>query len=490
MRILLLSLLSVPLLCDASDDDSLRQLDALANEVIALNITAGMAIAVVQGERVVYAKGFGVTDVEKPMPVTADTQFFIASTTKALTALAALMQEHRGRIDLQAPVSRYLPALKLAAGLDPREIRLMDLLTMSHGISDDGPVVIRTAYTGEFTTAQLLELAALHAPNPSGRAFSYGNLGYNLIGMALDPRQDDGWKPIVEREVLKPLRMTRTAAQVSRADGDALAKSHTLDDLGVRRVTYGKQDANMHAAGGHVSTVRDLARLLVMELNEGRIDGEEVFPAEVIRRSQTQQVSQDRRFGPIKRHGWGIGWDLGRYEGDLIVHRPGGFQGFTSHVSFMPERKVGVAVLVNAGGPAATAIQVVSAHAYDVVLGRNDLNQRHARIVEQVRELRARRVQNAVKRRESGKSGKDSELVDFVGDYCNTALGTIRVSRRLSGLLVTLGIMESAAVWLDPVQASFYTDLPSEEIVQFRRSAGAGPATGIHYLDTLFDRCR
>ena len=488
VRLVLSSVLCVPLVGEAAGDDPLRPLDDLAREILALDVTAGMAIAVVHGERVVFAKGYGVTDVENPAPITPDTQFFIASTTKALTGLAVLMQEHRGRIDLASPVSRYLPALKLDPALDPGAIRLMDLLTMTHGISEDGPVVLRTAYTAEFTNPQLLELAAQHRPAETGRAFAYGNLGYNLIGLVLDPKREEGWKEIVDREVLAPLGMTNTTAYRSRAAAERLAMPHTLDDRGLRRVVHGKQDRNMHAAGGHISTVRDLARLLIAEINGGRVDGKALFPAAVIRRSQTQQVEQDRTVGPFKRHGWGVGWDLGRYEDDLLVHRPGNFLGFTSHASFMPEKRVGVVVLANAGGPAASAVGLVAAFAYDVVLGRRDLEPRRTGVIERVRELRERRVAAAAKRREAGRSGQDSELPKLVGAYANAGMGTMRVARRLSGLRVTMGIMESDAVWLDPAQLTFFTDLPSEEVLQFRMPPGAAAAKEILYLGRTFDR--
>jgi hypothetical protein len=192
--------------------------------------------------------------------------------------------------------------------------------------------------------------------------------------------------------------------------------------------------------------------------------------------------------GPFKRHGWGVGWDLGRYEDDLLVHRPGNFLGFTSHASFMPEKGVGVVVLTNAGGPAATAVGLVAAFAYDVVLGRRDLEPRRTVVIERVRELRARRVATAAKRREAGKDGQDSELPKLVGAYSNAGMGTIRVARRLSGLRVTMGIMESDAVWLDPAQLTFFTDLPADEVIQFRVPPGAAAAREVVYLGRTFDR--
>ena len=79
-----------------------------------------------------------------------------------------------------------------------------------------------------------------------------------------------------------------------------------------------------------------------------------MFPAAVVAETHRQQAAQDRMFAAFHRHGWGLGWDLGTYDGDLLVHRFGGFPGFRSHVSFMPDRGVGVIVLTNAAGAGST----------------------------------------------------------------------------------------------------------------------------------------
>jgi CubicO group peptidase (beta-lactamase class C family) len=235
-----------------------QALDAFVQKALASDLAPGLAIAVVKGDERVYARGFGHADRTTKRPVTPETVFYVASTTKSFTALAAALLHERKAIDLDAPMGRYLKGVRLQPPLSADAITLRDLLTHTHGISNDGPVVFRTAYSGDFTNALLLELLAEHPPAEKGRAFAYGNLGYVVAGLALEsatgssgnPARSDGWKEIVQHEVFDPLKMTSTTAWRSRVPAERLALPHALTAGGFRLLPETKTDANMHAAGG------------------------------------------------------------------------------------------------------------------------------------------------------------------------------------------------------------------------------------------------
>ena len=114
-------------------------LDSTLAKIFSLDLAPGMSIAVVRDTQVIYAKGFGWADVEARRPVTPQTIFYIASTTKSFTGLAAAMLAEQGRLDLDAPLTRYLPTAKLQAPLNPDSITLRALLSHTHGIDNDGP---------------------------------------------------------------------------------------------------------------------------------------------------------------------------------------------------------------------------------------------------------------------------------------------------------------------------------------------------------------
>jgi CubicO group peptidase (beta-lactamase class C family) len=137
-----------------------RALGSAVERLFALDLTPGMAIAVVRGGDMVFARGLGVLDVETRRPVTPDSIFYIASTTKSFTAFAAALLHDSKAIDLDASLATYFPGLTLKPPLSAANITVRDLLTHTHGIRNGGPITQRTAYTGDHTPALLLRLLA------------------------------------------------------------------------------------------------------------------------------------------------------------------------------------------------------------------------------------------------------------------------------------------------------------------------------------------
>ncbi len=183
---------------------------------------------------------------------------------------------------------RIFRGLTLKPPLSAAEITVRDLLTHTHGISNAGPITLRTAHTGDHSPALLLRLLSEYDPASRGRAFAYGNPGYNVAGMALEARLGKSWQEIVSDLVLRPLDMKDTSAYISRADRARLALPHAAAGAGYRQLRS-KADSTMHAAGGHVTTARDLTRWIEAHLNRGRVDGRQVFPAAV---EQTRDLAE------------------------------------------------------------------------------------------------------------------------------------------------------------------------------------------------------
>lgn len=333
-----------------SSTSTAAALDSTLSQLFALDLAPGMAVAVVRDTQVIYAKGLGWADVEAQRPVTPETIFYIASTTKSFTGLAAAMLDEQGRIDLDAPLSRYLPTAKLQEPLDADSITLRALLSHTHGISNDGPIVLRTAYTGEHTNDQLIALLAAHGPARNGRAYEYGNIGYNIAGLALDVALRESWRDVLQRMIFGPLGMGSTSAYVSRVPQDRLAQPYRWEPTGFARAPYGKADANMQAAGGLVSSATDMARWLETHINGGMLDGRRVVSAGAIAETHRRQAAFSANPRGLSANGYGFGWQIATLGADTILTHGGGFTGFSTSMSFMPQRRVGVVVMTNASG--------------------------------------------------------------------------------------------------------------------------------------------
>jgi len=354
----------------ASPSAEAARIDSVVTALFGLDVAPGMAVVVVRDTAPIYVKGFGYADVESRRLVTPQTVFYIASTTKSFTGLAAAILDRQGRISLEAPLSRYLPGLRLQSPLNPDSITIRSLLTHTHGIAN-GPVAYRLAYTGEYEgNAHLARLLAEHAPSRTGRAFQYGNIGYNVAAIAIDSALGESWKDWLGRLLFTPLGMRSTTAYVSRIPSVRLAMPYRAEPTGFARIPYGKTDANMQSAGGLVSTADDMARWLEAHINGGRVDGRQLLPAAAVAEAHRILATSQGNQRGLTVLGYGLGWQVALMGGDTLLVHGGGFPGFTTHMSFMPQRRIGVAVMINDNSPLA---DMVGLEIYKILLGRPGL---------------------------------------------------------------------------------------------------------------------
>jgi CubicO group peptidase (beta-lactamase class C family) len=404
-----------------------------------------------------------------------------------------LLEVSKGAIGLDEPIDRYVPGLRFRAPMDAHRVTMKQLLTMTDGLADGGPVVTRTAYTGDFTVPLLVRLLADYGPDPDGTAFSYDNLPYNVLGLALDPRSEEGWKDVVRRGVLDPLGMRETSARISAMDPVRLAMPHELTPgEGWRRVPLAKEDANQHAAGGHFATARDLARFVAAHASGGLLHGRRVFPQDAIASTHEKHADQDRTFGPFHRFGWGYGWDLGTYEGKTIIHRFGSFPGYRSHVSFEPASKTGVVVLVNGGGPASPAADLMATYVYDRLLGRADLTAEYDRRVTEL-ESRAAEYKKAAADELAKRAARNAPLPHplgaYAGRYENAKLGAMMWRVVGDGLEVRMGVASSRAEVYDAAKDKLRIELfGGGSVAAFEFPASGGAATALTMNGERFER--
>jgi CubicO group peptidase (beta-lactamase class C family) len=471
-----------------------EDVERFARLLVEAHLVPGMGIAVTQGDRVVYSRAFGFADAERSRRADEGTAFYIASSTKALTATAVLALSARKELDLDASLAHHLPSLRGRGHLDADAVTLRDLLTMSHGIEGDGSVEFRAAYSGAFSPELVLKLLAEYGQSGPTRHFRYGNLGYNILGLALHSRQADGWKDVVRREVLEPLGMRETSARVSDLEPDVIALPHGYGADGkFRRIRLAKADANMHAAGGHFATPRDLARFVAAHASGGRLDGIQVLPRELIASAHRKQIAQNQRFGPFERFGWGYGWDLGTYGDETIVHRFGGFSGYRSHMSFMPGRATGVVVLVNGSGPASPAADVMATYIYDRLSERPKLDAAYRLRVMDLQALADALRTNLAKdiaERTARTAPLPRALQDYAGVYENARLGGMEWRVVAGGLEARMGVAYSSAEVFAAAENQLRVSLTGDaEVVEFA-FRGAGSARALQYRGATFERVK
>lgn len=327
---------------------------AVAELMDRYHVRTPLVVGVVVGDQVRYSKAFGSLDLSDTLPPTTATPFYIASSTKAFVGLTTAILVEQDVIDLDGTLAQYLPELHfLDTAIHPERITLRQLLTHTHGISN--PVLgFNTAYTGLRTSTEELmtDLANESVAVPS--TFNYGNDGYLITALILERVTGRDWRHLVQELILDPAGMHSTSARVSSYQKAALppAFKGSRSSLAVEEAPFVKTDSTMHAAGGMISTVKDACLWLELNLNGGRIGGEQVIPSNAIARTHRSEVTLVDTFHHYSRHAYGLGWYVSDLRERTLIHCFGAFLGARAHLSFMPQERIGVVVFSAEAGRA------------------------------------------------------------------------------------------------------------------------------------------
>lgn len=406
-----------------------------------LDVVPGYAIAIAGPEQALFVKGYGTTKAENGAPVDSHTQFYIASSTKSLTALAIASLAERGLLDLDTPIKNYLPSL---AGAPAGEVTLSQLLSHSHGLMEEA-LTLRTAFTGDYTQAILINIIRNLPLSETPEAFAYSNTGYVIASLVLEQTFGKSWKTIVEEEVLNPAGMTATTAYVSALQDD-YARPHSW--YGVKNsFPLVKQDSTMHAAGGHFSSAADMARWLQVQLSGGSINGEAIFAPGLVAGTHLPRVELDAEFYTYKRHHYGFGWYQVDYNGMEMYHHFGSFSGYRSHVSFIPELGIGVAVLINdTSRPGFNLPDMIANYVYDLASGKETPETPYQAEIAKIAEMIAPMAGHSPPDRPRNAPGDEAK---YVGSYSNPEFGTFHFEMKDGELQVSIGNLSSKTTYMD-----------------------------------------
>jgi len=424
----------------------------VADALQQLNAAPGLAIAVVVGDEVVLARGYGMADVEKGLRSTDETLYYIASATKPFTALGAAILDARGTLALDDPLAKHLHGVVLAPELRPADVRLRDLLIHTSGIDND-PISFRLAYSGEHEPELLWKLLAKSTPmeNAPLGTFRYTNVGYNIYAMIQDRETKRRWQDLLRDEIFVPLGMERTTAYASlpHEKGWPLAVPYVgIFPGGLKRIDLEKTDATMQSAGGMMTTARDLGRWLEFQLNMGRIDGRQVVEASIVKATHAKHADASGGRPPFGQTAYGLGWSHGSWRDHLVLHHSGGFPGFAALLSFMPEAGIGVAVLVNEGSVGGRLADLAAVWAYDWWLGVPAAEQAPPALLQETVAMRAKlaeRIAADLRNRSERQWTLGHPKSFYTGRYSSALFGTVDISMQDDRLVVRQGNLQCIA---------------------------------------------
>jgi CubicO group peptidase (beta-lactamase class C family) len=299
------------------------------------------------GDEVVYLKGFGVREAGTELAVDADTIFQIASVSKpfASTAVAALVGD--GGITWDSRIADLDPGFRMMDPWVTREVTLRDAFSHRSGMPGQAGDLLEDLGYGR---DEILHRFRYLEPTGDFRAtYAYTNFMLTQAAVAAAMSADMTWEDLITARVFAPLGMTRTSpreADFYAADNRAVI--HAIAD-GVATPRYQRRPDAQSPAGGMSSTVRDMANWMVLQLNDGMFEGEQVVDAAALATTHTPQIVKGRtRDGRASFYGLGYNVEYGADGLVRVSHAGAFFSGVRTDVTLLPGEKLGIVVLANA----------------------------------------------------------------------------------------------------------------------------------------------
>ena len=306
----------------------------------------GAVLAIVRGEDVIFARGFGVADVGKKTPVTPETPFFIGSATKAFTATLVGMLVDEGRMQWDDPVDKHLPEFRLAVqSKEPNDrATLRDVLSHRTGFTRMAFLEVNRGLSPD----EILRRASSAEPlAPFRQRFLYNNVHYLAAGSAAGAAAGTTWRALMKERILAPLGMTATRTSFREAwDDPRTARGYRWDKAAQasRPVTLDTLGINIDGvgpAGAISSTARDMTSWLRFLLRQGVNDGKALISPAALTATWTAQIQVGGGAG------YGMGWFVRSWQGQRLIEHGGSITGYSAEVGLLPDSKIGFVVLTN-----------------------------------------------------------------------------------------------------------------------------------------------
>lgn len=328
--------------------DALRYIDAWLEAQQEYDRLPGISVGIVKDQELIWSKGYGVADVKKKVPATAETLYSICSITKLFTSIAIMQLYEQGKLRLDDSLSSLLPERKIRQQFnDSGPITIRGLLTHSSGLPRDSDFPYWTGPDFKFPTKEELheKLNEQQTLYPASTYFQYSNLGMALLGEVVEKISGLSYEVYVEENILKPLRLRNTHASLPRELlGSKLATGYSsLNRQGSREVVPPFDSQSIRPAAGYASTVEDLGQFAAWQFRLLTNGGKEILRASTLRDMQrVHWVDPD-----WKLH-WGLGFVVFQQSGHTMVGHGGTCPGYRSLLLMDPKEKLGLIVLINA----------------------------------------------------------------------------------------------------------------------------------------------
>ena len=402
---------------------------------------AGLSIAIVKNDSVVYARGFGLKELGKPDSVTPRTLFAIGSNTKSFTSAAVGMLVDEGKMSWDDKVTKWLPGFQLFDPYVTRELTMRDILSHRSGLGRRGDMLWIAA---DYPRAEILRRMRFLEPNAGFRTeMGYNNMMFLAAGEAAGAAAGMSWDELVTTRILRPLGMTTSTTRFADLSGRPdLASPHGRRD-GTLQLIPRRDIDNIAPAGSIFSSAEEMTHYLRFILGGGKYHGKTLLKAGSLATIHTPHVSMftppDTLRPSTHFMAYGLGWVLQDYLGRKIAWHNGGIDGYLSEMWTVPEEKLGVVILTNSDNHALGS--ALAARILDAYLGGTPRDW-SALTLERFKAAMA--MQEAQQKQAEAARVKDTKpthpLEAYAGTYADSLYGDLRVSVSGDHLVAAYGV--------------------------------------------------
>lgn len=341
-----------------------KNFDSLISNIMKENKLPGLSIAIIKGDSIVFAKGFGVRKICESDPVNQHTLFQAASITKTFTATVMGILVEQGKINWDDPVKKYITDFKLIENYVTERLTIRDLLAMRAGVIAGDTIQANNRK----------ELIYLLRKQPLSDSFrivqTSWNLMYTIAGYIEEIIYRSTWEEIVQNEIFVPLEMkdTYTNIQHSLRFTNNIAVPHLIKNERIMPTNWA--DFELYApAECIVTNILDLSKWVRLLLNQGKYDNTSIIKSETLNQIQNPQMIVGDFFKSIFNPTtnfmtFGLGWLVSDYKGNKVIEMGGSAPGTSNLIAMIPSENIGIVIQTNLDFAFAPLVQI-KFHVFD-----------------------------------------------------------------------------------------------------------------------------
>lgn len=439
--------LAGPVLAGTADADPaaarrLKGFEKFVDEQLLKYHVPGASVAIIEGTRVIYARGFGKRDLDSGLPVTERTIMPIGSSTKAFTTFVIGTLVDEGKLDWDKPVRTYVPGFRMYDPFAAERMTLRDMACHRSGLPRHELSWIGSPFSRE----ELFERLRYLEPSADFRArYGYQNLVYMAAGYIAGKVAGSSWERLVAERIFEPLGMdSANFTEKAALEKGETAKPYLFQDgkFEEREMSFG-EDA-VGPSGSICANVLDTAKWVQVNLNNGEYGEKRLISEATLRLIHTPQVTMEgdspdpieEEMGQYRElivNTYAFGWNVGTYRGHRMVEHGGNTDGFTTSLKMLPDAGLGVVVLTNADHT--DMGEVVCYNVFDRLLGLDQLDWsgRMLKVWQKILDMIAGMKQQASAARKEG-TKPSHPLGDYAGAYEHPGYGTFTIRAEGDGL--------------------------------------------------------